>query len=91
MPGSQDEERRLKPGTIKRSALEVLHAAGAGGMPIGTIMDAIKAQNLRQWDAKSKRVVQFVRSQLSSGCNWALVCWRKPPKPSLLLGLAHAL
>lgn len=52
----------MKPGTIKRSALEVLHAAGAGGMPIGAIMDAIKAQNLRQWDAKSKRVVQFVRS-----------------------------
>ena len=59
----QEDEARLKPGTIKRCALEVLKPAGAAGLPIGTIVEGIQAQNLRQWDPNSKRVIQFVRRQ----------------------------
>ena len=63
----QEEQRRFKVGTIKHSALEVLHAAGPSGLPIA-IMDAIQSQNLREaeWDAKSKRVVQFVSFRLGA-------------------------
>lgn len=58
-PG-QETEARLKPGTIKHCALQVLKDAGARGMAIDDIMAAVSAQGLRQWDANSKRVVQFV-------------------------------
>ena len=56
----QEAEARLKPGTIKHCALTVLRDAGARGMPIDDIMAAVAAAGLRQWDANSKRVVQFV-------------------------------
>jgi hypothetical protein len=57
----QEAEARLKPGTIKHCALTVLRDAGARGMPIDDIMAAVASAGLRQWDANSKRVVQFVR------------------------------
>lgn len=57
----QEAEARLKAGTIKHCALTVLKAAGARGMAIDDIMAAVAAAGLRQWDANSKRVVQFVR------------------------------
>ena len=57
----QEAEARLKPGTIKHCALTVLRDAGARGMPIDDIMAAVATAGLRQWDANSKRVVQFVR------------------------------
>ena len=59
---SQEEEARLKAGTIKHCALTVLKGAGARGLPIDDIMAAIAEAGLRQWDSNSKRVVQFVRT-----------------------------
>lgn len=61
LPAVQEAEARLKPGTIKHCALTVLQDAGARGMPIDDIMAAVASAGLRQWDANSKRVVQFVR------------------------------
>ncbi len=58
--GGQEEEVRLKPGTIKHCALMVLKEAGPDGMSIDQVMDRVRAAGLRTWDQTSKRIVQFV-------------------------------
>lgn len=94
----QDEEARLKAGTIKHCALTVLKDAGAHGMAIDDIMTAIATAGLRQWDSNSKRVVQFVSIQtpqqglpacpLSCSCRAAQRCLAAPRNPCCTCSMA---
>ncbi len=94
-PCSQDEATRLKAGTIKHCALTVLKDAGARGMAIDDIMAAIAAAGLRQWDANSKRVVQFVRlsGRMPCACTAAVglhICDVTPSSSSISAALQPA-
>lgn len=65
LSGTQEEEIRLKAGTIKHCALMVLKEAGPEGMTIDGVMAAVEAAGLRTWEQTSKRIVQFVSNSVS--------------------------
>ena len=56
----QEEQAKLKPGTHKAAAFEVLRVAGPEGLTVQEILAAGRNAGLKAWEDSSRRAVQFV-------------------------------
>ncbi|KAK9843370.1 hypothetical protein WJX74_011107 [Apatococcus lobatus] len=58
----EEEQAKLKPGTHKAAAFEVLRVAGPEGLTVQETLAAGRNAGLKDWDDSSRRMVQFALS-----------------------------